>query len=337
MALLSLGYPLRSLIVPAALLLAGLPMASAQDNSAVAAAPQAALPASITAAPSPDWRNDIGTFKIGLVRGWSSDMSRLALLRVEDIFATALGTSVKVVVFERFTSLMDAQADGRIDLAAYSARAFATVRLVCECVEAVATPTTISGDNGQIAIVVGDGARTAGFINMAAVKLGRVATESVASRDMLQGSFIVDGKPVNGNEPFWVDYPNYLAASKAYQNNEIDGFVIPAAASLENRADAGTKELRLMAAAQTEALRPASILWRSSFWPYGPVATRSNLANEPKAIILKLLEQMDITAPLVHATLSEGLAGPFRKADIAGFANVNASIRTLVSQNANWR
>ena len=156
MALLRQNYPLGLVLVPALVLGFGAVGATAQDNSAVAVAPQAALPQSITATASADWRNDIGTFKIGLVRGWSSDMSRLALGRVENVFARALGTPVKIVVFERFTSLMDAQADGRIDLAAYSARAFATVRLMCECVDALVTPATIAGDTGQIAILAGD-------------------------------------------------------------------------------------------------------------------------------------------------------------------------------------
>ena len=142
---LRLDYPFRLALLPGILLLAMTSAALAQDNSSVAVAPQAALPAQVAPAQTADWRDEIGTFKIGLVRGWSSDMSRLALARVEKTFAKSLDTPVKVVVFERFTSLMDAQADGRIDMAAYSARAFVTLGLMCECVEALATPATLAG------------------------------------------------------------------------------------------------------------------------------------------------------------------------------------------------
>ena len=173
--LLSLNYPYRMALVYGAVLAAGAFAAHAQDNSRVAVAPQAALPAQIAAPQNADWRNEIGTFKIGLVRGWSSDMSRLALTRVENVFSKALGTPVKVVVFERFTSLMDAQADGRIDLAAYSARAFTTVRLMCECVDALATPATQSGQTGQIAILAGDIARIPSLAKIGSSRFGRIA------------------------------------------------------------------------------------------------------------------------------------------------------------------
>jgi ABC-type phosphate/phosphonate transport system substrate-binding protein len=114
--------------------------------------------------------------------------------------------------------------------------------------------------------------------------------------------------------------------------------IIPAATSFATVADAGSSEInKVSASADGNSSRQATALWRSSFWPYGPVAVRNNLASEAKDILLRTLEQMDVTEPLAHATLSEGLSGPFRKTDSAGYAIVSASIRLLVSQNANWR
>lgn len=337
MALAMRKYLFRTVLACAWLLVPGLSVAVSQDNSAVAVAPQATLPAAVNAQQSVDWRNEIGVFKIGLVRGWSSDMSRLALARVESVFAEALGTPVKVVVFGRFTALMDAQADGRIDLAAYSARAFATIRLMCECVDAVATPTTHAGDTGQTAILAGDTLLISDLANIAGAKLGRLATATVSGKEMVRGALTVNKKPVTGNEPFWVDYPDYATAVSAYQNNEIAGLMIPVASSFGDTLEALSQKLNALNSGALRPSRPKSVLWRSSFWPYGPLAVRNNLAADAKAIILGLLEQMDITAPLVHGTLSEGLAGPFRKTNTAGFSNVSASIRSLVSQNANWR
>lgn len=333
---LSLSYIYRMAFVYGAVLAAGAFAAHAQDNSSVAVAPQAALPAQIAAPQNTDWRNEIGTFKIGLVRGWSSDMSRLALTRVENVFSKALGIPVKVVVFERFTSLMDAQADGRIDLAAYSARAFATLRLMCECVDALATPATSSGQTGQIAILAGDSARIPSLAKIGSSKLGRIAASSIASDDMLRGAMIINGKTVSGKERFWVDFPDYVSAAKAYQAGQIDGFVIHTATSFDGAADAFLPELNSASQAGT-VKRNIESLWRSSFWLYGPIAARTNLAGDAKMIVLRTLEQMDVAEPLAHATLSEGLGGAFQKTDIAGFTNVAASIRLLVSQNANWR
>jgi phosphonate transport system substrate-binding protein len=333
--LLRLNYPFRSAVAATASLLAATFTAPAQDNSAIAVAPQAVLPAQIAAPQSANWRNDIGTFKIGLVRGWSSDMSRPALSRVETLFSKALGTPVKVVVFERFTSLMDAQADGRIDMAAYSARAFATVRLMCECVDALASPATSSGQTGLIAVLAGDTARLKTLSSIGNSKIGRVATSNVASGNMLLGTLPINGKAVTGKEEFWEQFPDFPAAIAAYQAGDIDAYVVPVATTFAESANAeplGTEQIF------TGLLeRPSAAIWRSQFWPYGPIAVRNNLAPEAKTILLQTLEQLDVSEPLAHATLSEGLPGAFQKSNLAGFANVSASIRLLVSQNANWR
>ena len=335
---LNLNCLSRSVFLSAAVLVAGVFGVNAQDNSTVAVAPQAVLPDAITAPQSADWRNEIGTFKIGLVRGWSSDMSRLALTRVENLFAKALGTPVKVVVFERFTSLMDAQADGRIDLAAYSARAFATIRMMCECVDALATPTNLAGQTGQVAVLVGDKSQVSSLANIGSSKLGRIRNASIAGDDMLRGTLAVNGKLVTGSEDFWVDYPDTASAVEAYQANQIGGFVIPAASTFDGVSEAGNAELNSLPTPDGDSIsKPVTPLWRSAFWPFGPVAIRSNLATDAKAILLRTFVQMDVSAPLVHATLSEGQTGAFRKSDPAGYTNVSASIRLLVSQNAKWR
>ena len=342
MAQLSLNYPIGLVLMLATLAATGPNGACAQansDNSAnakVAAAPQAFLPNAITIPASANWRDEIGTFKIGLVRGWSSDMSRLALGRVETLFSKALGAPVKVVVFERFASLMDAQADGRIDMAAYSARAFATVRLMCECVDALVAPSTMAGQNGQIAILAGDATRIPNLSAIGAAKIGRAP--SIASLDIVRGMLVIAGKPVTGKEDFWVDYPDYAAAINAYALGEIDAVVIPAAAQSSSISEAGASELGLLSQSKDGTnLRPASTLWRSSFWQYGPIAVRSTLAPEAKAIVLNALEQIDVTEPLAHATLSDALPGSFKKIGNADYSNVSAAIRLLVSQNANWR
>ena len=348
MSLFSLSYLRRPVLLSTAILAAAVFGAAvlgadvlgakAQENAALAVAPQAVLPAQTTAPQSADWRNEIGTFKIGLVRGWSSDMSRLALTRVENVFAKALGTPVKVVVFERFTSLMDAQADGRIDLAAYSARSFATLRMMCECVDALATPTGLAGQTGQIAVLAGDKSVLSSLAKIGNAKLGRIANAPIASDDMLRGTLMVNGRPITGKEEFWVEFPDVATAMNAYEAKQIDGFFIPAVANLESASEAGNPELNLLQMpADAGAKRPVTAVWRSAFWPYGPMAIRDNLASDAKTILLRTFEQLDVNAPLVHATLSEGLTGPYRKSDPAGYVNVSASIRVLVNQSAKWR
>lgn len=313
----------------------------AQDQTAsatLAAAPQATLPNEIAPAKSADWRQELGVFKIGMVRGWSSDMSKPAIDKVETVFAKALGTAVKVVVFERFTSLMDAQADGRIDLAPYSARAYASLRLMCECVEPLATPTTLDGSTGQVAVFLSDPSRLPSLAAIGQAKIGRVVSSNIASSEALRGNLTINGKPVDGKEAFWVDYPDYQTAIQAYQAFATDGLLLPSLTNFENRAQAGDAELIALGKnPEGVSVRQTRVLWRSPFWPFGPIAVRRNLSAEAKTILLKTLEQMDVTEPQSHALLSDGLPGAFRQTGTEGYGNVTNSIRLLVGQNAKWR
>lgn len=335
------NWHLRLALIPVCMLLAIAVPGWAADqagNATVAAAPQAMLPNGIAPVKSADWRRDAGTFKIGLVRGWSSDMSKPALDAVETVFAKALGTPAKIVVFERFTSLMDAHADGRIDLAPYSARAYASVRLMCECVEPLVTPATLDGSTGQVAVFAGDPSRISTLAAIGPVKIGRVAAANIASSEALRGNLSINGKPVDGKEAFWVDYPDFQSAIKAYQDFATDGLLLPSLTDFESRAEAGRAELlALNNTIDGFNKRQTKIFWRSPFWPFGPIAVRRNLAVEAKTILLKTLEQMDVTEPRSHAVLSDGLPGAFRQTGSEGYANVTNSIRLLVGQNAKWR
>src|SRR5438445_3471984 len=73
-----------------------------------------------------DWRDDIGTFRIGIVAepGAGNTVPGLALLTQS--FTNALGMKVEFVVARDYAALIEAQANARIEYAIYSATAYAT-------------------------------------------------------------------------------------------------------------------------------------------------------------------------------------------------------------------
>ncbi|TIU16306.1 MAG: phosphonate ABC transporter substrate-binding protein, partial [Mesorhizobium sp.] len=72
-----------------------------------------------------DWRDDIGTFRVGIVAepGAGNTVPGLALLT--DAYTKALGMKVEFVVSRDYAALIEAQANAHIEYAVYSATAYA--------------------------------------------------------------------------------------------------------------------------------------------------------------------------------------------------------------------
>ncbi|WP_353806793.1 hypothetical protein [Mesorhizobium sp.] len=83
-----------------------------------------------------DWRDDIGTFRVGIVAepGAGNTVPGLALLT--DAYTKALGMKVEFVVSRDYGALIEAQANAHIKYAVYSA----TASERCECVEPLVAP-----------------------------------------------------------------------------------------------------------------------------------------------------------------------------------------------------
>jgi phosphonate transport system substrate-binding protein len=304
-------------------------MADGARRGAALAAEAAALPAlsgeqsalaleqaqSVTP-PAADWRRELGVFKAGLVRGWSADMSPAIIARLEAALADTLGLPARVVVFERFASLIEAQERGAIDYAVYSSRAYAAAQLACECVDVLVQPTSLSGASGQRARLHGDPAVLAATASAKPLRIGRVAAGGLAGDTMARGVLRIGGTRVRGDEAFWVDFPDTGAAAAAYDAGSLDAY-------LDVAMESGPEP----ALRTHQGSRRASTLWMSEYWPFGPHAVREALAPEPKRLLAAFLTGLDLRDPPLHALLSDGLPGPFRPVDADAFRAVRRSVQ----------
>ncbi|MCU0830902.1 MAG: hypothetical protein MUC58_05210 [Rhizobiaceae bacterium] len=274
----------------------------AQETSALAAgiAPE-------DAAAAPDWRAEIGTFKVGLARRWSSDMSPAVLKRLEGKLGAALGLPVRVVTFDRFASLIDAQAGGAIDYAVYSARAYAAAQIACECLTIMAQPTSEAGETGQRVHLIGDPARLANLNALDGLRLGWTGENGSAAAAQVTSSLRIAGRPVTGDEPFWQDHASLDEAVAAYNRGETDGFIAHLGAGA-----AGTSAIDGARLAALGLTRPAKTHASSELWPYGPHAVRAALAPQARDILAGFLSRIDVEDEPLHALLAEGLGGPLK-------------------------
>ena len=129
------------------------------------------------------WRDDIKVLRVGVLGGTDAAY-RLATLEPFRVYLQdKTGVPVEIVPAPTYDALIDAQAGGQVDYAIYSATAYATAVVKCECVEAFAAPVAADGSLGFYAILVArSGDSIADLAGADGKRLGLGPADSVAGK-----------------------------------------------------------------------------------------------------------------------------------------------------------
>lgn len=237
-------------------------------------------------------------FRIGLVALPGNEASNEAsseagiedLAEIKASYSAALGVAVEVMVARDYAALAEAQIEGRIDYAVYSAAAYAAAALRCGCVVPVAAPVDADGSTGLRSLLIvrsdvadGSGRLAVGPADSLATRLAPLAASEAAQTAAATGLL--------------VETASALEAETLFLDGKVDGFFgwAPAgpdnadAAAGEDGASAGGSPARLAAA----GLDPSGyrIAWRSELLRYGPHAVRGGMAAERIGQLTGLLER----------------------------------------------
>jgi phosphonate transport system substrate-binding protein len=275
-----------------------------------------------------DWRDDIGTFRIGVVAepGAGNTIPGLALLT--DAYTKALGMKVEFVVARDFAALIEAQANARIEYAVYSATAFATASERCGCVEPLVAPVDADGAIGIRSVLL---TRDGKLPDLAAMKTHRVA---MAPSDSVGGSLLplaglaAEGVKVTGDAPFLTHADTAAAAETMLIDGQAEAMFgwVPAAADGQPDVTGGTPA-RLEAAGLSKA--GLQVVWTSGLLRYGPHAVRSDLDPEAKRRLTVFLTNLRSMSPDVYDLLESKHSGGFTVAVPNDYAMAVAIVRLL--------
>lgn len=252
-----------------------------------------------SAAAEAGWRADLGTFRIGLVaQGDVPQVPGASLIR--DAFSAALAMPVEIVVARDYLALIDAQASGRLEYAAYSALAYAAASRHCACVEAIAAPVSATGATGARAVVIRRAAG-AGDGTPYTVAQGTGEGPGVLA-GFASGLHPEDARPVA--------FATHEDALQAFIDGKADalaGHVLTGPGG--DMAGTGT-----MALLGERGLAPSglSIVWRGPVVGFGPHAVRASLDAEARTILRGFLAGLAGARPDVVEALSPRFPGGFR-------------------------
>jgi len=287
--------------------------------------------ASLAAPALADWREEIGTFRVGVVGEPGAGNTIAGLAELNDAFTKALGLKVEFFVARSYAALIDAQASSRIEYAIYSASAYASAYRRCECVEPLVAPTGVDGSIGIRSVLIAKDGRLSSPADVAGRRIAILPAASIAGHLLPLAAFRPAGKPLSGAEDFFVQADTAEAAEAMLVRGDVDAIFgwIPAAPAGAPEIEGGTLA-RLGAAGVDRAA--LAVVWRSDVLRYGPHAVSSDLDPEPKRRLTAFLTGLKEADPDMYERLELHYLGGFTAASRTDYEAAIDMVRMLAER-----
>ncbi len=274
------------------------------------------------------WREEIGTFRIGMVAepGAGNAVPGLALLT--DAYSAALGVPVKVFVARDYATLIQAQIDRRVDYAVYSATAYALASVRCGCVEPLVAPTDADGAVSVRSVLVTRDAKVTKPADMATRRIALGAPDSVTATLMPLADLAAAGVTDVAGQPLLRHAASASAAEAMLADGTVDavfGWQRAREAGAQGTPPRGGTLTRLEAAGiPASALQ---VVWSSGVLRYGPHAVLSSLDKEAKRRLVDFLTGLKARAPQVYGLLERDHMGGFVAVKASDYETAAALVR----------
>ncbi len=265
-----------------------------------------AIPAAVlafTLAASPParagWREDIGTFRIGLVTPGGSPVVQGAEL-MKQAYSDALGMPVEIFVARDLAALIDAHASKRIDYAAFSSIAYATAHKLCDCVVPLVSPTALSGATGIRMVLL-----RRKWVEGAGQMVVAVPPQSAFLPSHMAG---IARRDVPADMQFTTRTAGSMEEAEAlFTDGKVDGLLGWVEEGGDGAPGGTIARLARRGVLDTEY----EVAWRSDPLRFGPHAVRRDLAPEAVQLLRSWLLELKQTKPDVFEVLSPQLTGGF--------------------------
>lgn len=256
-----------------------------------------------------DWRDDIGTFRIGIVAEPGAGNTVPGLARLTDAYTKALGMKVEFVVARDYAALIEAQANARIEYAIYSATAYATASQRCGCIEPLVAPVDFDGAIGIRSVLLTRDGKLPDLAALAGHRIAMAPSDSVGGSLLPLAALAAEGRKIAEDAPFLVHADSAAAAETMLVDGKADGLFGWVTAAADGRPEASGTQARLEAAGLSAAA--LQVVWTSGLLRYGPHAVRSDLDPEAKRRLTVFLTNLKSMTPDVYDLLEAKHSGGF--------------------------
>jgi phosphonate transport system substrate-binding protein len=275
-----------------------------------------------------DWRDDIKVFRVGVPVGENAAYRLRQVEPFRQYLQTKLGIHVELFPATSYDAMIDAAASARIHYGIFSATAYVSADIACQCLEPVAIPSAEDGSEGYHAILV---ARADSHIySLTDAKGARLAAGpagSVTGNVVPFAAFAANGIDAKTYFSAVIDAKSPEDALAALLLGEAD--VALAWSSLAGDAATGFSAgtLTKMVGDGTLAMDGVRLIWQSERIPYGPHAVRRDLPGELKALVADALLAMPAEDPAAADAIGRAGSGGMVAANDAMFEGLRRALQ----------
>ena len=276
-----------------------------------------------------DWREDLGTLRIGIVSGGGAgDMTNGAepfRLAVQE----ALGIPVEFYTAPDITALSTAQSEGRVEYAIMPASGYAATWANCECVEPLVVARSGDGSTGFRSLVVAS--RLSGIDAPKDLQGKRIMT---LGEDSIGGKawplYAIAKEGIALEKPGMatiIDAAGSEDAVSRFLGGEAD--VLLGWSSFTGEPSSGYTRgtLRQLNDLSGGNLGAYKVIWRSQEFPNRTHSVRKNLAVEAKTSLRELLLGLFENDPVAYDAIEPLFGGGFAPASQAIYVPVVEFVR----------
>lgn len=266
------------------------------------------------------WKDDLGTLRIGVLNTHPIAANAQSLAEFSNFYSNQLGIDVEVIRFKSLGSLMDAHGSARVQYAIHSARSYATMAKICNCLSAIARPVSEKGSSGFRSVLV---VRDQKNESLAAGEKLRIGF----SRKNSMSGWIVPNRAIENDEVTRGDFIELGSVEDvvgAYERGEVDGFFGWVPASKGEDAVSAATLFDGFYSSRLEAADTASISWWSKIIHHGPHVVHNSLPAELSEELTDLLLNMNSRFPEVMDVIEPYFSGGFERANTGDYNAISA-------------
>lgn len=259
-----------------------------------------------------DWRQDVGTLRVGVVAESSNARSVVQAEPFKLAIQEALNLPVEIFAARDYPSLVRAHSDGRVEYAILSASAFAAVHVNCECAEPLVVALAADDTSSYKSIII---TRNKDGINSAEQLKNKhliaLSKDSIAGYSFPLFELAKAGIRLNMDRAK-VSFGTELSPA-AHQFASGKGDALLGWSSMQGDQSSGYSRGTLTKLAQIKgvSLSNYKVIWQSSNIPHNVHSVRKNLPGEAKTILRDLLSKMNKEDPVAYDSIEPYYSGGF--------------------------
>jgi len=285
----------------------------------------AIAPAAFARSGDPSWRQELGTFRIGIVAAGRPVLETRRVQPFREALQGVLGIPVEIFAAPDYNALIEAHRGSRIEYAVYSASSFSAAWLLCKCVTPIAAPAASDGSARFRSVLIARKSAARTLAGLRDAKILVPGTDSFSGSIFPRDQLAREGIDMDTRGWTLRDMETMDAAIAAFAAGEGDAIFgwknenAPAPSSGPQPSDT-LDRLGVLS-------DDIGVVWQSQPVPYGPHAIRSSVSEEAKALILPFLIGLNRENPEAYEAMETRHAGGFQPVGFEDYRPVVDALR----------